>query len=120
MLEMAKRNYDCHYGCPVEATLDVIGGKWKGVILYHLCARKRRYNELRRLLPDVTQRMLTLALRDLERDGVVRRSVYPEAPPRVEYELTTFGESLRPIVDLMRDWGAEWKNRIIKTRQRVA
>ena len=117
---MAKRNYDCHYGCPVEATLDVIGGKWKGVILYHLCVRKRRYNELRRLLPDVTQRMLTLALRDLERDGVVRRSVYAEVPPRVEYELTTFGESLRPIVDLMRDWGAEWKKRIIKTRQRVA
>ena len=117
---MAKRNYDCHYGCPVEATLDVIGGKWKGVILYHLCVRKRRYNELRRLLPDVTQRMLTLALRDLERDGVVRRSVYAEVPPRVEYELTTFGESLRPIVDLMRDWGAEWTNRIIKTRQRVA
>lgn len=54
---MAKRNYDCHYGCPVEATLDVIGGKWKGVILYHLCVRKHRYNELRRLLPDVTQRM---------------------------------------------------------------
>jgi DNA-binding HxlR family transcriptional regulator len=64
--------------------------------------------------------MLTLALRDLERDGVVRRTVHPEVPPRVEYELTTFGESLRPIVNLMRDWGAEWKSRIIKTRQIVA
>jgi DNA-binding HxlR family transcriptional regulator len=117
---MKKRDYDCHFGCSVEATLDVIGGKWKGVVLYHLCKKKHRYNELRRLLPDVTQRMLTLQLRDLERDGVVLRTVYPEAPPRVEYELTEFGESLRPIIHLMREWGAEYKNRIIKTRQLAA
>ena len=117
---MAKRNYDCHFGCSVEATLDVIGGKWKGVVLFHLLGRKHRYNELRRLLPDVTQRMLTLQLRELERDGVVLRSVYPEVPPRVEYELTDFGKSLKPILLLMREWGAEFKNRIIKTRQMAA
>ncbi len=117
---MGKRNYDCHFGCPVEATLDVIGGKWKGVVLFHLLGRKRRYNELRRLLPDVTQRMLTLQLRDLERDGVVLRSVYPEVPPRVEYELTEFGESLGPILLQMREWGAEYKNRILKVRQMAA
>lgn len=93
------------YGCPVEATLDVIGGKWKGVILYHLIHGTKRFGELRRLMPHITQRMLTLQLRELEKDGVVHREVYREVPPRVEYSLTEFGRTLSPIILQMRDWG---------------
>jgi len=117
---MANRNLDCHYGCPVEATLDVLGGKWKGIILFHLLNEKRRFNEFRRLIPDITQRILTLALRELERDGIVERTIYPEVPPRVEYEFTEFGKTLKPIITLMRDWGAEYRKALIKTRQIAA
>lgn len=98
-------------GCPVETTLDVIGGKWKGIILYHLIDGKKRFNEFRRLYPKITQRMLTLQLRELERDGVVHRKIYNEIPPKVEYSLTEFGRTLAPIILLMRDWGIEHKNR---------
>lgn len=114
---MAQRAFDCNFGCPVEATLEVIGGKWKGIILFHLLEERRRFNELRRLMPGVSQRMLTLQLRELERDGVVTRSVYPEVPPRVEYDLTGFGETLRPIIGLMRDWGQEFRDTVLQTRK---
>lgn len=117
---MLKRAYNCHYGCPVEATLDVIGGKWKGVILFHLLDGPRRFNALRRLLPDVTQRMLTLQLRELEQDGIIARKVYAEVPPRVEYSLTPFGESLKPILMLMRDWGAEYIETVKEYKARQA
>lgn len=104
---MQRRNIrtDCHYGCPVEATLAVVGGRWKGVILFHLLDGTKRFNELRRLLPAVTQRVLTLALRELEADGVLERTVYPEVPPRVEYALTELGRSLGPLLLDMRAWG---------------
>jgi DNA-binding HxlR family transcriptional regulator len=94
--------------CPVEATLDVIGGRWKGVILYHLMKGTLRFNALRRELPNVTQRMLTLQLRELERDGLVRRTVYAEVPPKVEYDLTESGRSLEPLIHAMRAWGKHW------------
>jgi DNA-binding HxlR family transcriptional regulator len=94
--------------CPVEATLDVIGGRWKGVILYHLMKGTLRFNALRRQLPNVTQRMLTLQLRELERDGLVRRTVYAEVPPKVEYDLTESGRSLEPLIHAMRAWGQRW------------
>ncbi|WP_426333887.1 winged helix-turn-helix transcriptional regulator [Paenibacillus silvae] len=100
------------YGCPVEATLDVIGGKWKGIILYYLLSGTKRFNEFRRLIPDITQRMLTLQLRELENDGVVHREVYREIPPRVEYSLTPFGFTLEPIIMLMRDWGERYNKEI--------
>ena len=113
-------NIDCHYGRPVEVTLDILGGKWKGIILYHLMVRKRRFNEFRRLIPDVTQRILTLALRELERDGIVERTIFPEVPPRVEYELSEFGKTLEPIIRMMRDWGAEYREILSKARQMAA
>lgn len=100
----AKR-YDWRTGCSVEATLSVIGGLWKAVILFHLLDGKKRFGELSRLVPGATQRMLTLQLRELEADGVILRTVFPEVPPRVEYELTEFGRSLEPVLLTMRDWG---------------
>ncbi len=109
---MPKRDYDCHYGCPVEATLDVMGGKWKGVILYHLLSGPKRFNELRRLLPEVTQRMLTLQLRELEHDEVIHREIYREVPPKVEYSLTPFGQSLEAVLLLMRTWGEQYVQRL--------
>ncbi|UZM97504.1 winged helix-turn-helix transcriptional regulator [Lysinibacillus sp. MHQ-1] len=96
------------YGCPVEATLAVIGGKWKGVILYHLMSGTKRFNEFRRLMPDITQRMLTLQLRELEKDGIIHREIFKEVPPKVEYSLTEFGRTLEPIIKLMRDWGEQY------------
>ncbi|GAB1770584.1 winged helix-turn-helix transcriptional regulator [Priestia megaterium] len=103
-------------GCPVETTLKVIGGKWKGIILYHLIDGKKRFNEFRKLYPAITQRMLTLQLRELEKDGIVHREIYKEIPPKVEYSLTEFGRSLEPIILLMKDWGETHKNRIINAR----
>ena len=99
------------YGCPVEVTLHVVGGRWKSVVLYHLLAQTRRFGELRKLLPGVTQRMLTLQLRELERDGIIHRHVYREVPPKVEYSLTPFGRSLEPILRAMLDWGLEYADR---------
>lgn len=104
-------DYDCPpelaYGCPVEATLDVIGGKWKGIILFHLLSGKKRFNELQRLMPGITQRMLTRQLRELEDDGIVARKAYQQIPPKVEYSLTAFGSTLKPIILAMRDWGEQ-------------
>ncbi|GLF88982.1 hypothetical protein Saga11_02410 [Bacillus safensis] len=99
-----------NHGCPVSITTSVIGGKWKGVILYHLTCGPKRYNELRRLLPRISQRVLTLQLRELEQDGVVHREVYEEVPPRVEYSLTSLGETLKPIIFAMREWGEYYGN----------
>lgn len=102
-----RRSNHCHYGCAVEAALDVIGDKWKGVLLFHLLGGTKRFNELRRLIPSVTQRMITLQLRELEKDGIITRTVYPEIPPKVEYSLTELGQNLEPILFLLREWGAK-------------
>jgi len=117
---MKKRAYDCAYGCSVEATLDVIGGKWKGVLLFHLLNGPKRFGELQRILPDVTHRVLTLQLRELEEAGVVYREVYNEIPPRVEYSLTSFGKSLEPILLLMRDWGDQYQQALIEKKRLFA
>lgn len=92
-------------GCPVEYTLGLIGGKWKGIILYHLIGGVKRFNEFRKICPTVTQRMLTLQLRELEQDGIIHREVYQQVPPKVEYSLTPFGQTLVPIIMLMKEWG---------------
>ncbi|WEX78393.1 helix-turn-helix transcriptional regulator [Sinorhizobium numidicum] len=95
-------------GCPVEATLNFIDGKWKGVILYHLMLeRTLRFNELRRRVPSVTQRMLTKQLRELEEAGLLSRKVFPVVPPRVDYTLTPRGESLKPVIMALKAWGDE-------------
>lgn len=111
---MAKnRGDDSKTGCAVEASLAVIGGRWKGVILYWLLkSGKMRFGELRRKVPKCTQRMLTLQLRELEEDGLVKRTVYAEVPPRVEYELTAFGRSLEPVLIELREWGERYKRRL--------
>jgi DNA-binding HxlR family transcriptional regulator len=95
------------YYCPVEVTLDLIGGKWKPLILWHLKERDvLRNGELKRLIPAITQKMLTQQLRQLEADGLVQREQYPEVPPRVEYSLTPYGRELQAMLDLFCDWGA--------------
>lgn len=101
----SRRIHHCHFGCPVEAALDVIGNKWKGIILFHLLTGLKRFNELRRLIPDVSQRMLTLQLRELEMDNVINRKVYAQVPPKVEYSLTELGLSLEPVLVALRTWG---------------
>lgn len=96
---------DSKYSCPVEATMDVISGKWKTLIIHHLLEDTKRFSELKRLIPKVTQRMLTSQLRELEQHGIVHRKVYAEVPPKVEYSLTEFGKTLEPILWAMHDWG---------------
>ncbi len=103
----------CHtpYGCSVEATLAVIGGRWKPVIIFLLLQNDvMRFGELRNAIDGVTQRMLTNQLRELETDQIIHREVYAQVPPKVEYSLTDYGQSLKPIMIAMRDWGAEHMN----------
>ena len=117
---MKHRNYDCSPGCPVEATLELIGGKWKGLVLYHLLKGTLRFGELRRLLPSVTQRMLTRQLRELEAAGLLVRTVHAEVPPRVEYALTERGESLRPVILALREWGRNYLSESAVAEKRAA
>lgn len=104
---MRHKNYDFSKACPVEAALEVIGGKWKGIILYHLLDGEMRFSELKRQVGSVTQRMLTKQLRELENDGLITRNVYAVVPPKVEYSLTEKGHTLDPILIALRDWGHE-------------
>ncbi|NUS18959.1 MAG: helix-turn-helix transcriptional regulator [Mesorhizobium sp.] len=99
--------FDCNPGCAVEAAISLIDGKWKSVILHHLLAGTARFNEIRRLVPGLTPRMLTNQLRDLEIDGLVIRTVYPQVPPKVEYSVSELGRSLEPIVEALRVWGTD-------------
>ncbi len=107
------RKYNWKTGCDVEATLSVIGGRWKPILICHLLAGRKRFGELKRLTPNATERMITLQLRELEADGVLSRHVFAEVPPRVEYEVTDYGRSLELILSAMQDWGREFKARRI-------
>lgn len=95
--------------CPVETTLTLIGSKWKVLILRDLLTGTRRFGELKKSIGGVSQKVLTAQLRDMEACGLLTRRVYAEVPPRVEYTLTDLGQSLRPILEAMSDWGAEYK-----------
>ncbi len=91
--------------CPAEYTLSMIGGRWKIPILFHLFQGVKRFSELRRTMEGVTQKMLTQQLREMEKDGIIHRQVYPQVPPKVEYSLTSLGKSLKPVVESMCRWG---------------
>ncbi|MEQ8651982.1 MAG: helix-turn-helix domain-containing protein [Kiloniellales bacterium] len=99
--------YDCSAGCPVEAALEQIAGKWKGLIIFHLLDETLRFNELARRVGSVTQRSLTKQLRELESVGIVHREVYAVVPPKVEYSLTEKGRALRDVIEALRLWGAQ-------------
>ena len=95
--------------CPVETTLTLIGDKWKVLILRDLLPGTKRFGELKKPIGNVSQKVLTAQLRDMEKSGLINRKVYPEVPPHVEYSLTELGRSLQPILDALRDWGEEYK-----------
>lgn len=96
---------DKTYKCGIDVTLAVIGGKWKASILWHLAQQTMRFSELQRQFAETTRKMLTQQLRELEQDGLVHREVYPQVPPKVEYSLTKKGRSIKPVLDLMCEWG---------------
>ncbi|MBD2492854.1 helix-turn-helix domain-containing protein [Nostoc sp. FACHB-280] len=103
----AEAESDRRLTCEVETTLKVIGGRWKVLIIRELITGVKRFGELQRSLPGITQKMLTQQLREMEEDGIVHRQVYAEIPPKVEYSLTNLGESLKPILYAMHDWAVE-------------
>ena len=100
--------------CPVAITVQLIGSKWKLLILRNLFQRPWRFNELKRSLEGISQKVLTDSLRSMEEDGIVTRTVYPEVPPRVDYALSELGESMRPIIKAMEIWGTEYKEKYAK------
>jgi len=98
--------------CPVETTLHVLAGRWKVMVLHYLLSGTKRFNELHRLLKDISHRTLAKQLRELEGDGIISRKVYAQIPPRVEYSLTRLGQSLSPVLQAMHDWGEAYANKI--------
>jgi DNA-binding HxlR family transcriptional regulator len=106
--------------CSVDVTLSVIGGKWKLLIYSHLWNGVTRFGQLKRAIPHITQTMLTQQLRELERDGIVTRTIYAEIPPRVEYALTEFGRTLESVITPMHEWGVTYVSRVIEQKQSVA
>ncbi|MBD3886142.1 helix-turn-helix transcriptional regulator [Phormidium tenue FACHB-886] len=105
---MRHASYEGAQGCYIEAALDVIADKWKGVILYHLLNEPKRFGQLKRTFPELSQRILTRQLRELENDGVIHRKVYPEIPPKVEYSLTDLGRLLEPTLRALEVWGIKY------------
>jgi DNA-binding HxlR family transcriptional regulator len=102
--------------CPVTATMDIIGGKWKILIIFLIYNEINRFGKMSMVLKDISKQMLTTQLRELEHDGIIERKIYPEIPPRVEYFLTAKGKSLLPVIDLMKDWGNEY---LLKPREEL-
>ena len=102
--------------CPVATTVQLIGNKWKLLILRNLMARPWRFNEMLRSIPGISQKVLTDNLRALEEDGIISRTVFPEVPPRVEYALSELGDSMRPIIDAMQAWGVNYQKMVRETK----
>ncbi|QNQ82048.1 helix-turn-helix transcriptional regulator [Lactobacillus sp. PV037] len=103
---MQRHIFNCSNGCPIESTLQIISGKWKSVILYHLIKNGTcRFSELQKKIPDCSRRMLSLQLNDLEKDKIIEKKIYPVIPPKTEYKLTNFGKTLNPIILEMEKWG---------------
>lgn len=103
---MTRKIYNCEEGCAVESTLQIISGRWKSVLLYHLIfTGEHRYNELQKLIPGITRRMLSLQLKDLEQDNLVKRTVLQEKPLMVSYSVTDYGMSLKPVIEMLYNWG---------------
>lgn len=98
------------YHCALDVTMGYIGGKWKSVVLWYLRKDRKRFGELKKHIPDITEKMLSLQLKELERDGIVERTVYAEVPPRVEYCLTEEGKTLLPVIEAIAAWGREKGN----------
>lgn len=114
--ELDGRRYRCFF----ELTLQVIGGKWKPIILYHLGSNGvMRFSDLRRSLRDITERMLSRQLKELAKDGLVHREIYKQVPPRVEYWLTDHGQTILPILMQMRDWGEDFERRVLESQGRL-
>ena len=103
--------------CPVETTLSVIGGKWKVIILWHLVNGTKRFNELQHSMPQITRKMLTQQLRELEKDGLIIRKVYPQVPPKVEYSLSDYGKTFIPVMESLANWGFAHLERIRRSQQ---
>lgn len=98
-------------GCPLTAALNAIGGKWSMVCLYWLATEPRRFGELQRMMPEISHKVLTETLRDLEREGLITRTVISEMPAHVEYKISRYGESVRPLIEAVREWGREHLDR---------
>jgi len=121
MAKAKHSRFDCSPGCAVEATVSLIGGKWKSILLWHLhIDGTLRFSELRRIIPNITQRTMTNQLRELEEDGLINRKVYPQVPPKVEYSLTDLGRGLSPILEALKIWGDANLNRFGKPAQEKA
>ncbi|MGL9729671.1 winged helix-turn-helix transcriptional regulator [Enterococcus sp. DIV0756] len=106
---MVRKIYNCEEGCSVESTLQLISGRWKSVLLYHLIFEgEHRYNELQKKIPGITRRMLSLQLKDLENDGLIERHVLQEKPLMVSYNITGYGYSLKPVIQMLHQWGNEF------------
>jgi Predicted transcriptional regulators len=116
MTKLRHTRFDCSPGCAVEAAIGLIDGKWKSVVMFHLLEGTLRFGQLRRQIPGVSQRMLTNQLRELEDDGLLIRTVYPEVPPKVEYSLSPLGRSMAPILLALKAWGDENLSRFGKPK----
>ncbi|WFU06623.1 helix-turn-helix domain-containing protein (plasmid) [Rhizobium sp. CB3171] len=104
---MRKQRHQVYANCPVEAALDIVGGKWKAILIFHVLDGPKRFGELGRLLPGLTQRMLTTQLRELEADHIITRTIYPQVPPKVEYSITPFGQTLVPVLRELALWAED-------------
>ncbi|GIO63258.1 MULTISPECIES: winged helix-turn-helix transcriptional regulator [Paenibacillus] len=119
MTEQKENRIREKYKVGVEAALEVMGGKWKPLIIYHLMTGPKRTSELRRLIPGITQKMLTTQLRGLEKDEIVARKIYQEIPPKVEYKLTPYGWGLKPALDLLCYWGEDHLEKVYGDKSKV-